>query len=1059
MLDARRESPARREGSERFTIGKSFLPRKGTFAPFRVRPALVLPPPTPSPATSLDPPPFAPFVKNRLADPAASRPRFRPLGAFDNIQSSAPRRLIRLFTCPHHSGGAMAEPTSKKTKKAEALVKKYPDTAADRLFREDPYSRLLLLAHYQQTASPAALALRGTSWSGNPHLPLLASPQETRRLITLRVALGRAGCAEFYAASNFNGDLNLEDQDAVLKEIALDHPGLDGVTLASAKQCARQLSNAPSHQREALEKSSMLPALIQAFLTEYLSACLPKIPEDQLPDALANGRRALSDMAGFDVERLDALKEDPELCLALCRLAFGGPTELSLIRQDGHEYVDAANATLARTYSRHFRDHDSFVAHEKKTAPPLDHPLSGVVFPKDSSPVPVFSTLAVAAFALSAPGPVGAKARQALLRLTDTRPGSSWDAMPPAGDVAYFDPAKHERHQARRKSGVPVRGELAKVAMGQWASISSWRTPLKAVAWGATPGLKYASALAREAQAHQDLAPQALARALDELAERPSLKQEIGGAFASRVAAGFSSLPPDPQNDDFFPELASFRDAVDASAGPSFKAGEMIQSDAMGAVALAASKALGFTSDTPLALVGEAKRALADQAGVSPAAWKGLAASPELAKAFEKMMGMVQKKTAPSRLGAIKAAEEIMQLADRDGSAFSSVLKSCAAREEKMTAPEAAGRALSACAMGGVDAQAQTRLLHFLSQNETARLIVAGRLPRLPSDWTERQLRYHQPRSSWAFEPESDQTQALKADIEALVERGPALTRGLSERLERAWAKSKKASPDDDRARNVAYEQLNALVGDVFDCAAAQPTGFWAGLDKKDPWASAMRQHETWAQQERDRQAHANPSLLRKWRAEIGRMAHGRVEANELSVGIDLFNEGKAMSHCVGSYAERCFSGSSRIFSVRIDASRQSTLELGPCSKAGGPPDLASFDPEDPQSRSRVKGWAIRQNRGKHNALNLSAELKEACQTFAKQYGAAFDANTLLIAKRLQEEREEKAKEQAQLKHNAQPAKLDPPAQPQPPSGGSFFFATANFFGASARTRLAHATP
>jgi hypothetical protein len=50
----------------------------------------------------------------------------------------------------------------------------------------------------------------------------------------------------------------------------------------------------------------------------------------------------------------------------------------------------------------------------------------------------------------------------------------------------------------------------------------------------------------------------------------------------------------------------------------------------------------------------------------------------------------------------------------------------------------------------------------------------------------------------------------------------------------------------------------------------------------------------------------------------------------ELTSGEELFHEGRAMRHCVSSYAGRCAAGLSAIVSVRQDDQRRITVELNP---------------------------------------------------------------------------------------------------------------------------------
>ena len=47
----------------------------------------------------------------------------------------------------------------------------------------------------------------------------------------------------------------------------------------------------------------------------------------------------------------------------------------------------------------------------------------------------------------------------------------------------------------------------------------------------------------------------------------------------------------------------------------------------------------------------------------------------------------------------------------------------------------------------------------------------------------------------------------------------------------------------------------------------------------------------------------------------------------ELTSGAELLAEGRAMSHCVGSYAQSCASGRTAIFSLRVTGSGSASLE------------------------------------------------------------------------------------------------------------------------------------
>jgi len=90
-----------------------------------------------------------------------------------------------------------------------------------------------------------------------------------------------------------------------------------------------------------------------------------------------------------------------------------------------------------------------------------------------------------------------------------------------------------------------------------------------------------------------------------------------------------------------------------------------------------------------------------------------------------------------------------------------------------------------------------------------------------------------------------------------------------------------------------------------------------------------------------------------------------------------LFEEGRAMSHCVSSYASDCAAGSSRIYSIQKNGARVSTMQL-----------QAEFDGQT----AAFKGWRDIQNRGAHNAAIVFSAV-EFCRSVAKAATEASQAN------------------------------------------------------------------
>ena len=66
------------------------------------------------------------------------------------------------------------------------------------------------------------------------------------------------------------------------------------------------------------------------------------------------------------------------------------------------------------------------------------------------------------------------------------------------------------------------------------------------------------------------------------------------------------------------------------------------------------------------------------------------------------------------------------------------------------------------------------------------------------------------------------------------------------------------------------------------------------------------------------------------WESLLGSMEIEGIQIKPLVTGLDLSNEGRAMRHCVVSYARRCLENGCRIFSLTEPDGRRSTLSLSP---------------------------------------------------------------------------------------------------------------------------------
>jgi hypothetical protein len=88
-----------------------------------------------------------------------------------------------------------------------------------------------------------------------------------------------------------------------------------------------------------------------------------------------------------------------------------------------------------------------------------------------------------------------------------------------------------------------------------------------------------------------------------------------------------------------------------------------------------------------------------------------------------------------------------------------------------------------------------------------------------------------------------------------------------------------------------------------------------------------------------------------------------------LTSAYELIEEGKDMHHCVGSYAQNCMDGESRIFSIRdMKDKKIATLEL----------------------RYHREKWAVGQCRSSCNK-KVSKEVESVAEIIAKKYNKIYE--------------------------------------------------------------------
>lgn len=124
------------------------------------------------------------------------------------------------------------------------------------------------------------------------------------------------------------------------------------------------------------------------------------------------------------------------------------------------------------------------------------------------------------------------------------------------------------------------------------------------------------------------------------------------------------------------------------------------------------------------------------------------------------------------------------------------------------------------------------------------------------------------------------------------------------------------------RARLSARQEANLAheAQDVSDFVHAHP-----GLLGRATWASLCRRSDNW---HRKLLIAVDPAQDVHWPALLPRHAVGPFVAVELNSGYLLAEDGLQQRHCIGTYANACASGATRVFSLRRQGKRVATIEL-----------------------------------------------------------------------------------------------------------------------------------
>lgn len=522
----------------------------------------------------------------------------------------------------------------------------------------------------------------------------------------------------------------------------------------------------------------------------------------------------------------------------------------------------------------------------------------------------------------------------------------------------------------------------------------------------------------------------------------PAFESHIAGRLSSPLAQNkgrMSSERGEPLFDELFPGWDRSQGAPSAvgelspaqMAKQTKKQEEAVWEQArkegpLGELAVRAAQIYGLSAVDGASLIGEAKKALAQEAGWTNGVWRLAANNPEFAQLSAQALAE-QIESSSQRLRDHDNAQRKRDLRDLRNSGSRPIastqekLELVEARKksgvemtrwfvEKKAELEASSiaRALmsigqTAIMRGGLDAA----FLDF-SRFASAPLLLKTYQASQAKDWTINLLAgaaSHLKEGSEAaiMQAINDQKacQELSSQWAAALAEGYSRAKKVAQKevdnppepqeeeaargrahggggRERDQAQSSfGAEKGDDYVNHLAQEKFVALLNQLRDCVVAAP-GFMQALPKKFNWGFLMNAQERWHAQMRELQFSKQTASHLKWAPVATDFQDGRFEAVALKNSRDLFDEGKIMSHCVFSYADRCEAGTTRIVSIRRDEQRVATLELFPLNAKG---QKIKLDPEGANAHEVAK-WGRGQNNGPHNGAISDAAILAFCDEY-----------------------------------------------------------------------------
>jgi hypothetical protein len=894
------------------------------------------------------------------------------------------------------------------------------DNEPCRRFRDDPFARLLILASVEERREAI-----GDPNQTFPALPFWASVERHAQF-----------SASTHCCNHWRSyEHGLSDRDKA-REITFftDHSAARQGSMREVASLAGPAALAEVERACATGLYSEAAFAIFACFEDALEAMHAQpISQAQLDDCLARGRSHLVERHGFSQERLDQLQADPQCCVALSRMLYLGATDPALIvgALFSHETVANGHNAPARflgskcwTFALSHLERRRGAQKQASIAPPprnrksLLDLFSNLYLPELQDQIKKNASASRATFFALQADDEGFKAfREALVAgacasenpLTD----EPWAPVSPLGDFDldvkmepfYEDPACKTQLALPRKRdpyALSIPGKAARFGSFQSAlldadTILQWRNPLATMAAvNANHGvgaqaIEIAAADAKRFNAH---AANVCAHGLRVCALAPSARKGVASVLATAVAQGFAGLEDSQSVQALFFHLTPESEGkpVPASAQRQRWFASELASDPMGPLAMAVGQACGLDAPLPSGLVGEAKKALAER-HLSNAAWKALAAQPALRDmlmqaAAESLQARDGLQPAKPR-AALAEAAHVMSRADQEGSSVKARVQQACDQDAKRLPLDACVAGLTMGSNLHLPPQEHAQMIKLIADNPALRALFSGTLPTLPL--------IDQGTGAAALGQSSNILATVMDDVQALPALAPNFFKGLAAKMRRAASRM-----DEQEARELVARD----VADIMDCAKALPPGFWRQLDAKDPFNHALRIHSEWVETLARQNVDKDPESSKRWPTLVDRDRMGRVSALELVNGRELFEEGKAMSHCVASYSSHCHRGISRIVSLRIDGSRCSTLELAPFDARGH--RLASLDFAEISQRKSVAAWSIVQHRGKCNAKVTHPDVLEFANQIAERSTKAFHARTSTLEDQRKIEQAEK---------------------------------------------------